>query len=86
MLELDPRKDQLGMGHKQILPDSKTKVWVDEQNRINIEKTLGHDKSHEEARETMHPHPQINIVPPTKSQRRGTVVASEKDTLQPACA
>ena len=26
LLELDPRKDQLGMGHKQILPDSKTKV------------------------------------------------------------
>ena len=25
LLELDPRKDQLGMGHKQILPDPKTK-------------------------------------------------------------
>ena len=24
LLELDPRKDQLGMGHKQILLDSKT--------------------------------------------------------------
>ena len=34
LLELDPRKDQLGMGHKQILSDSKTKAWVDEQNRI----------------------------------------------------
>ena len=32
LLELSPRKDQLGMGHKQILPDPKTKVWVDEQN------------------------------------------------------
>ena len=29
LLELDPRKDQLGMGHKQIMPDPKTKVWVD---------------------------------------------------------
>ena len=48
LLELDPREYQLGMGHKQILPDSKTKAWVDEQNRINTEKTLGHDRSHEE--------------------------------------
>ena len=31
LLELDPRKDQLGMGHKQILPDLNTKAWVDEQ-------------------------------------------------------
>ena len=54
LLELDPRKDQLGTGCKQILLDPKTKVWVDEQNRMNTEKTLGHDKSHEEARDTMH--------------------------------
>ena len=38
MLELDPTKDQLGMGCKQILSNSKTKAWVDEQNRINKEK------------------------------------------------
>ena len=86
LLELDPRKDQLGMGRKQILPDSKTKVWVDEQNKMNREKTLGHDKSHEEARDTMHPDPQGNIEPSTKSQKRGTVITSEKDTPQPACA
>ena len=36
LLELDPRKDQLGTGHKQILPDSKTKAWVDKQNRMNV--------------------------------------------------
>ena len=78
LLELDPRKDQLGMGCKQILPDSKTKVWLDEQNKINTEKTLGHDKSHQEARGTMHPDPWIKIEPPTKSQKRGTEVASEK--------
>ena len=86
LLELDPRKDQLGIGCKQILPDSKTKAWVDEQSRINTEKTLGHDKSHEEARDTMHPDPQIGIEPPTKSQKRGTVDTSEKDTPQPAHA
>ena len=77
LLELDPRKYQLGMGHKQILPDSKTKVWIDEQNRINTEKTLGYDKSCEEARDTMHPDPQIKIEPPTRSQKRGTIVTSE---------
>ena len=61
LLELDPRKDQLGMGHKQILPDPKTKVWVDEQNKINIEKTFGYDKSYEEARDAMHPDPQLML-------------------------
>ena len=86
LLELDPRKDQLGMGCKQILPDSKTKAWVDEQNRMNTEKTLGHDKSYEEARDTKHPDPQISIEPPTKSQKRGTVITSEKDTPQLARA
>ena len=76
------------MGCKQILPDPKTKAWVDEQNRINTEKTLGYDKSYEEARDTMHPDPQIDVEPPVKSQKRGTVVASEKekDTPQPSCA
>ena len=86
LLELDPRKDQLGTGHKQILLDSKTKVWVDEQNRINAKKTLGYDKSHEETRDTMHPDPQISIEPPTKSQKRGTVITSEKNTPQQAHA
>ena len=45
LLELDPRKDQLGAEHKQVLLDSKTKAWVDEQNRMSKEKTLGHDRS-----------------------------------------
>ena len=57
LLELDLRKDQLGTEHKQILPDSKTKAWVDEQNKMNTERTLDHDKSHEEARDTKHPYP-----------------------------
>ena len=88
LLELDPRKDQLGMGHKQILPDPKTKAWVDEQNRINKEKTLDHDKSYEEAGDTMHPDPQINVEPPVKSQKRVTIIVleKEKDTLQPSRA
>ena len=83
LLELDPRKDQLGMGRKQILPNAKTKAWVDEQNRINTEKTLGYDKSYEEARDTMHPDSQIDVEPPVKSQKRGTVVASEKGKRYP---
>ena len=84
LLELDPRKEQLGMGCKQILPDSKTKAWVDEQNKINKQKTLGYDKPYEEARDTMHPDSQINVESPVKSQKRSTIVTSEKekDTLQ----
>ena len=86
LLEIDPRKDQLGMGHKQILLDSKTKAWVDEQNRMNTKKTLGCDKSHEEARDTKHQDPPINIEPPNRNQKRGTVITSEKDTPQLARA
>ena len=51
-------------------------------NRINTEKTLGYDKSHEQARDTMHPDPQVDVKLPVKSQKRGTVVTSEKDTPQ----
>ena len=36
--------------------------------------------------DTMHLDPRIGIEPPTKSQKRGTVVTSEKDTPQPAHA
>ena len=88
LLELDLRKDQLGVERKQILSDPKTKAWVDEQNKINIEKTFGYNKSYEEAKDTMHPDPQIDVEPPVKSQRKDTVVASkeEKDAPQPSCA
>ena len=68
LLELGPGKDQLEMGSRQILP--RPKAWVDEQNKINIEKTLGYDKSYEEARNTMHPDPQIDVEPPVKSQKK----------------
>ena len=70
LLELDPRKDQLGAEHKQILLDPKTKAWVDEQSRMNKEKTLGHDKPHKETKDTKHPDPRINIEPSTKSLKR----------------
>ena len=86
LLELDPRKDQLGAGHKQVLLDSKTKAWVDEQNRMNKEKKLGYDKSCKEAKDTKHPDPRINTEPSTKSLKRGTVITSEKDTPQPTRA
>ena len=86
LLGLDPRKDQLGVGYKQVLLNSKTKAWVDEQNRMNKEKTLGYDKSHKEAKDTKHPDPRINIEPSTKNLKRGTVITSEKDTPQPTRA
>ena len=86
LLELDPREDQLGAEDKQVLLDSKTKAWVDEQNRMSTEKTLGHDKLHKETKDTKHPDPRINIEPPTKSLKRGTVITSEKDTPQPTHA
>ena len=86
LLELDPREDQLGTEHKQVLLDSKTKAWVDEQNRMSTEKTLGYDKSSKEAKDNKYPDPRINIEPPTKSLKRGTVITSEKDTAQPTHA
>ena len=88
LLELDPNKDQLEMGCRQILLDPKTKAWVDEQNKINTEKILGYDKSYEEARDIMHPDPQIGIEPPVKSQQKDMVVTleKEKDAPQPSCA
>ena len=69
LLELRPGKDQLEMGCRQILSDSKTKAWVDEQNKINIEKTLGYDKSYG-TRDIIHPNPQSDVEPPIKSQKR----------------
>ena len=83
MLELGPEKDQLEMGHRQILSDSKTKAWVDEQNKINIEKTLRYDKSYDEARDTMHPDPQFDVKPPIKSKKKDTAVTLKKEKDAP---
>ena len=52
---------------------------------MNKEKTLGYDKSHEKTRDTKHPDPQINIEPPTKSQKRGTVITSERHPTTSTC-
>ena len=49
---------------------------------MNKEKTLGHDRSCKETKDTKHPDPRINIEPSTKSLKRGTVITSEKDTPQ----
>ena len=83
MLELGPGKDQLEMGCRQILPDPKTKAWVDEQNKMNIEKTLGYDRSYDEARDTMQPDPQFDVEPPVKSHKKDTVVTLEKGKKYP---
>ena len=88
LLELGPGKDQLEMGCRQILPDPKTKAWVDEQNKINIEKTLGYDRSYDEARDTMHPNPQLDVEHPVKSPKKDMAVPLEKerDAPQPSHA
>ena len=67
LLELGPKKDQLEIGHRQILPDPKTKAWVDEQNKINIEKTVGYDRSYDEAMSIKHPNPQPDVEPLVKT-------------------
>ena len=77
------------MGHRQILPDPKTKAWVDEQNKINIEKTLGYDRSYDEARSTMHLNPQPDVEPLVKSPKRkdtAITLEKEKDAPQLSCA
>ena len=86
LLKLDPTKDQLETEHKQILLDSKTKAWVDEQNRMNREKTLGYDRSGEDVRYIRQPDPPVNVEPSTKSLKGSTVITSEKDTPQPTRA
>ena len=86
LLELDPRKDQLGTEYEQTPLDSKTKAWVDEQNRMSKEKVLGHDRSHKEIKDTRHPDLRTGIESSPESLKRGTVIASKKDTPQPTRA
>ena len=86
LLELDPKEDQFGIEYEQTPLDSKTKAWVDEQNRMSKEKVLGHDGSCKEIKDTRHPDPRIGIEPSTKSLKKGTVITSEKDTPQPTHA
>ena len=86
--ELGPGKDQLEMGHRQILLDLKTKAWVDEQNKINKEKRPRYDRTYDEARDSMHLDPQRDVASPVKSQKKGTAVTleKEKDAPQPSHA
>ena len=87
--ELGPKKDQIEIGHTQILPEPKTKAWVDEQNKINIEKTLGYDRSYDEAMSIKHPNPQPDVEPLVKTpKRRDTAITleKEKDYPQPSHA
>ena len=88
MLELGSGKDQLEMGHRQILSDSKTKAWVDEQNKINIKKMLGYNKTYERTRDIKHPNPQCDVEPPVKSPKEDMAVPleKEKDVPQASCA
>ena len=86
LLELDPKEDQFEVEYEQTPLDPKTKAWVDEQNQMSKEKTLGHDRSHKEIKDTKHPDPRISIEPSTKGLKRGTINTSEKDTPQPTRA
>ena len=86
--ELGPGKDQLEMGHRQILPDPKTRAWVDEQNKINKEKGLRYDRPYDEGGDSIHPDPQLDAESPVKTQKEGTAVTlkKEKGAPQPSCA
>ena len=86
--ELGPGKDQLEMGCRQILLDSKAKAWVDEQNKINKEKGPRYDRSYDEGRDLMHLDPQLDVESPVKCQKKGTAVTleKEKDAPQPSHA
>ena len=53
---------------------------------MSKEKTLGHDRLHKETKDIKHPDPRINMEPSTKSLKRSTMIASEKDTPQPTRA
>ena len=50
------------------------------------EKVLGHDKSHKEIKDTRHPDLRTGIESSPESLKRGTVIASKKDTPQPTRA
>ena len=56
----------------------KPKHGLMNKNRMSKEKTLGHDRSCKETKDTKHPDPRINMEPSTKSLKRGTMIASEK--------
>ena len=81
--ELGPGKDQLEMGHRQILLDPKTKAWVDEQNKINEEKGPRYGRSYDEGRDSMYPDPQFDVESPVKSHKEGIAATLEKEKGAP---
>ena len=81
--ELGPGKNQLEMGHRQILLDPKTKAWVDEQNKINKEKGHRYGRSYDEGRDSMYPDPQFDVESPVKSQKEGMAATLEKEKGAP---
>ena len=81
--ELGPGKNQLEIWHRQILLDLKTKAWVDEQNKINKEKRLRYDKTYDEARDSMHPDPHLDVESPAKCKKEGTAATFKKEKGAP---
>ena len=67
--ELGPEKNQLEMGHRQILLDPKTKAWVDEQNKINKEKGPRYGRPYDEGEDSMYPGPSIRCWIPNKKSK-----------------
>ena len=75
------------MGHRQILPNPKTRAWVDEQNKINKEKGPRYDRSYDEGRDSMHPDPQFDVESPVISQEgTAATLENEKGAPQPSRA
>ena len=81
--ELGPGKNQLEMGHRQILLDPKTKAWVDEQNKIKKEEEPRYGRSYDEGKDSMYPDPQLDVGSPIKSQKEGTAATLEKEKGAP---
>ena len=76
------------MGHGQVLLDQKTKVWVDEQNKINKEERPRYGRLYNEGEDLMYPDPQLDAGSPIKGQKEGTAATLEKeqDAPQPSHA
>ena len=81
--ELGPGKNQLEMGHRQVLLDPKTKAWVDEQNKINKEERPRYGRSYNEGEDSMYPDPQLDVGSPIKGQKGGTTATLEKEKEAP---
>ena len=81
--ELGSEKNQLDMGHRQILLDPKTKAWVNEQNKINKEEGPRCGRSYNEGEDLMYPDPQLDVGSIIKGQKGGTIATLEKEKEAP---